>query len=166
MATRTLQFLAVVLTAIALIPSGAHLLALAAKMELPEEPYFVAQQIYRGWAWLGIIIVAAVLLNFVSATLAHGRPRQLSLVAGLLIATTLAIFFTWTHPANQETLNWTYVPSDWEQLRLQWEYSHAVNAALTFVALLCSVGALSTHAHQAESAHVTAGHQMSPGRRS
>jgi hypothetical protein len=168
MAIRTLQFIAIVFTAIALVPGGAHLLSLAAKIELPEEPYFVAQQVYRGWAWLGIIIIAAILLNLVSGALTHGWSRHLSLAAGLLIVATLVVFFTWTHPANQETLNWTYVPSDWEQLRIQWEYSHAVNAALTFVALLCSIGAaLSTHAPQAAGSHATAGgQQMSPGRRS
>lgn len=164
---RTLQFLAIVLTAIALIPGGAHLLSLQTKIALPEEPYFVAQQIYRGWAWLGTVIVAAVLLNLVSAALTRGRPRQLSLAAGLLIAVTLVVFFTWTHPANRETMNWTYVPSDWEQLRVEWEYSHAVNAAITFAALLCSIGAaLSTGAPQAARAPSTSSHQMSPGRRS
>jgi hypothetical protein len=30
------------------------------------------------------------------------------------------------------------IPNDWEQLRRQWEYSHAVNAVVTFAAF-CSV---------------------------
>lgn len=143
MAAKTSQFLAVVFTAIALVPGGAHLLALPAKMAMPEEPYFVAQQIYRGWAWLGVVIFAAIFANFISAFLARHqrRPFWLSVAAGLLIAATLTIFFTWTFPANQATGNWTSVPQDWEQLRIQWEYSHAVNAAITFVALLCAVGA-------------------------
>jgi MFS family permease len=143
MGARVSQFLAVILTAIALIPSGAHLIALPVKVDMPEEPYFVVQQIYRGWAWLGIVIVAAIFANFASAMLARHHPRQfwLSLAASLLIAATLLIFFTWTYPANQETGNWTSVTRDWEHLRLQWEYSHAVNAAIIFVAFLCSVGA-------------------------
>jgi hypothetical protein len=143
MATRISQFLAILATAIALIPGGAHVLTLPAKMAMPEEPYFIAQQVYQGWAWLGIAIFAAVFANFASAILARHHPRQflLSLAASLLVAATLAIFFGWTYPANQATANWTAVPSNWEDLRMQWEYSHAVNAALTFVALLCSVGA-------------------------
>ena len=32
------------------------------------------------------------------------------------------------------------MPENWEQLRTQWEYSHVANAAITFLALLCSVG--------------------------
>jgi hypothetical protein len=51
---------------------------------------------------------------------------------------TLAIFFTWTWPANQATSNWTAVPENWRELRTQWEYAHAANAVLTFLAL-CAV---------------------------
>jgi hypothetical protein len=50
----------------------------------------------------------------------------------------LGIFFAWTYPANVATANWTRVPADWETLRGQWEYSHAVNAVVMFAAL-CSV---------------------------
>ena len=32
--------------------------------------------------------------------------------------------------------NWTVTPADFESTRRQWEYSHAVNAVLTFVALV------------------------------
>jgi len=141
MLTKASQFLAVVLTALALLPGGAHLMALSAKIDMPEQPYFVVQQIYRGWAWAGAVIFLAIFANFAAAFLTHGRRRQLSTVAGLLIAATLATFFIWTYPANQATSNWTSVPENWEQLRTQWEYSHATNATITFLALLCSVGA-------------------------
>jgi uncharacterized membrane protein len=141
MGLRITQFLAIMFTAIALVPGGAHVLSLPAKIELPEQPYFTVQQIYRGWAWLGIAIAAAILANLASAVLARGQPRPLclSLASCLLIVGTLVIFFVWTYPTNQATGNWTTVPDDWEQLRLQWEYSHAANAAITFVALVCSV---------------------------
>ncbi len=143
MAVKVCQFLAVVLTALALVPGGAHLMALPAKIDMPEQPYFVAQQIYRGWALAGAVIFAAIFANFASAYVARHNLRQfwLSVAAGLLIAATLAIFFAWTYPANQATGNWTSVPEDWERLRIRWEYSHAVNALVTFGALLCSVGA-------------------------
>jgi len=143
MAIRASQFLAIVFTAIALVPGVAHLMAFPAKIDMPEEPYFAVQQIYRGWAWFGLAIFAAIFANFTSAMLVRDRPREfwLSFAASLLIAVTLIIFFTWTYPANQLTGNWTSVPDNWETLRRQWEYSHAVNAAITFIAFLCSVGA-------------------------
>jgi hypothetical protein len=62
----------------------------------------------------------------------------LALAGFVLVALTLAVFFTWTYPANQETANWTVAPENWQALRTQWEYAHATNAVLTFVAL-CSV---------------------------
>jgi hypothetical protein len=50
---KSLQFVALVLTALALVPGGAHLFALPNKIHLSESSYFVAQTIYRGWALLG-----------------------------------------------------------------------------------------------------------------
>ena len=143
MATKATQFLAVVFTALTLLPVGAHLMAFPAKIAMPEHPYFVVQQIYRGWAWAGAVIFLAIFANFLAALLTRDRPRKWRLfgAAAALIATTLAVFFAWTFPANQATGNWTSVPENWEQLRTQWEYSHAANAAITFLALLCSVGA-------------------------
>ena len=142
MATKTSQFLAIVLTALALLPGGAHVMSRAAKITMPEESYFVAQQVYRGWAWAGVVIFLAIFANFAAAFIANGPRRQLFMAAGAAVAATLAVFFLWTYPANQATGNWTSVPENWERLRTEWEYSHAANAALTFVALLCSVAAV------------------------
>lgn len=143
MLTRASQFLAVILTALALLPGGAHLMALPAKIAMPEQPYFVVQQIYRGWAWAGAVIFLAIFANVLAALLTrHSRRKwQLFGAAGLLIAITLAVFFAWTYPANQATGNWTSAPENWEQLRTEWERSHAANAMITFLALLCAVGA-------------------------
>jgi MFS family permease len=144
MLTKASEFLAVVLTALALLPGGAHLMALPAKIAMPEQPYFVVQQIYRGWAWTGAVIFLAIFANVLAALLTRHRRRKWQLfgAAGLLIAVTLAVFFVWTYPANQATGNWTSAPENWEQLRTEWEYSHAVNAMITFLALLCSAGAV------------------------
>jgi hypothetical protein len=68
----------------------------------------------------------------------------------------LAVFFLWTYPANQATGNWTSTPMAWKRLRSEWEYSHAVNALIMFVALLCSVAAaLSCRAPAAAISHAT-----------
>ena len=144
MLAKATQFLAVVLTALALLPGGAHLMALPAKISMPQGPYFVVQQIYRGWALAGVVIFLAIFANLLAALLTRESRRRWQLfgAAALLIAATLAVFVLWTYPANQATGNWTSVPENWEQLRTEWEYSHAANAAITFLALLCSVGAL------------------------
>src|SRR3546814_6069604 len=55
-------------------------------------------------------------------------------MAFLLVTAVLAIFFAGAFPANQETQNWTVIPSDWEELRRQGEYSQAINALLILIA--------------------------------
>jgi hypothetical protein len=137
MAFKTIHFLALVFTALALIPYGAHLFALPNKIGMTQEQYFVAQSIYRGWWLMALILFPAMLFDLVFAFMLRGQRQAFVLaVAGCIcLAATLAIFFAYTYPANVATQTWTSVPADWEQLRLQWEYSHAVNALLTFASL-------------------------------
>jgi hypothetical protein len=140
MVARTVQFLAIVFTAIALIPAGAHFFELPNKIGLAPDAYFTVQQIYAGWAMFGIVLFGALGMNLVLAVLLRkDRPAFAFAAVGFVaVATNLAIFFTWTFPANVATANWTEVPGNWEALRTQWEYSHAVNAMVMFVAF-CSV---------------------------
>jgi hypothetical protein len=132
---KTVQFVALVFTALALVPAGAHLFALPNKIGLAQEQYFIVQNIYRGWALFGIVLFGALLADLALTIMLRGRgaPFVLALIAFLAIAATLAVFFIWTYPANQATNNWTAIPANWEELRRQWEYSHAVNAVVTFV---------------------------------
>jgi hypothetical protein len=136
-AVRLLQFCAIVLTVLALVPAGAHLFELPNKIGLDQEAYFTVQAIYRGWALFGIALFGALLANLALGVLLafRRRPCALPLLAFALIAATLAIFFVWTYPANQATSNWTLPTPNWTTLRMHWEYAHAVNAVLTFVAL-------------------------------
>jgi hypothetical protein len=138
---KALQFLAVVLTALALVPDGAHLLALPAKMALDETSYLTVQAIYRGWSMLGFVPVAALAADLSLAIGARRQPgpARLALGAALCLAATLVVFFLWTYPANQATADWTASSQAWLALRGQWEYSHAANAGLTFVALCFAV---------------------------
>jgi hypothetical protein len=140
MALKIVQFLAVILTALALVPVVAHFFELPNKIALPRNEYFIVQAIYRGWALFGAVLVLAIAANLVLTLML--RPRRdgfcFAFCAFVLTALTLAIFFAWTNPANQATANWTTIPADWLALRRQWEYSHAANAVLTFLAL-CSV---------------------------
>src|SRR5262249_26252512 len=97
----------------------------------------------RGWALFGIVIFAAIGANLALAvTLKRRRaPFWLNTMASLLLACSLVVFFLWTYPANHATNNWTMTVPDWEKLRKQWEFSHAANAVLTFIALCCATAA-------------------------
>ena len=137
---RVIQFLAVLLTTLALIPAGAHLFELPNKMDLPRDAYLTVQGVYSGWALFGIVDLAALVMNVVLAIkLRRQRPAvYFAGIAALCFVAFFAIFFTWTFPANQVTVNWTTMPDNWSELRQEWEYSHAMNAVVMLIAL-CSV---------------------------
>jgi hypothetical protein len=140
MSLRVVQFLAVLATALAFVPAGAHLFELPNKVDLPRDAYLTVQGIYAGWAWFGIIDLAALVLNVLLAVRLRGqRPAfHFAAVAALCFVAFFAIFFMWTFPANQATANWTTMPDDWSGLRRAWETSHAVNAVVMLIAF-CSV---------------------------
>jgi hypothetical protein len=137
---KTTIFLALVLTAVALAPGAAHLFELPNKIGLSQDQYFIVQNIYRGWALLGSVVIAAILINLLLVYLLWAQlpARWFTLLAFVCVLGGLIVFFTWTYPANVATDNWTAVPENWRALRTQWEYSHAANAVLTFVAF-CSL---------------------------
>ena len=65
MSLRVAQFLAVLPTALAFVPAGAHLFELPNKVDLPRDAYLTVQSIYAGWAWFGIVDLAALIMNVV-----------------------------------------------------------------------------------------------------
>ena len=60
MTVRIVQFLVIILCALAFVPAGAHLFELPNKIGLPQDQYFIVQSIYRGWAVLGMVWFAAI----------------------------------------------------------------------------------------------------------
>jgi len=135
MALKTVQFVALVLMALALVPSGAHFFGLPNKIGLAQDAYFTAQSIYRGWALFGIVSFGALFANAILAFMLRreGAPFWLAVTAAASVVVMLAVFFTWTYPGNVATENWTRIPADWQALRTRWEYSHALNAVVMFV---------------------------------
>src|SRR3569833_4004472 len=109
---RIAQFFALVLTALALVPGGAHLFAYPNKIGMNEASYFIAQRIYDGWAILGAVMIGAILADAIAAltTRAQMAPYVLAALATMLLLAPLAIFFAFTFPANQATANWTTIP--------------------------------------------------------
>jgi hypothetical protein len=135
-------FVGIVLTGTALVAPGAHLYEMSHKLTLTEEQYYLVQGNYEGWWIAGLLLPAAFLANGALAVLAWSDilTRALALGATALIGINLVIFFMWTNPVNATTGNWTVRTPAWQALRLQWEYSHAVNAGVTFLAF-CLVAA-------------------------
>ena len=143
LALRSIAFLAVILTGLALIAPAAHLFELPGKIHMTGSEYFTVQRIYRGWWIVGLLLPAALLANIGLALIARNDRLSfwLALIVAALIATNLFIFLWWTQPANAATDNWTIQPENWRALRQQWEYSHAVNAGVNFIAFCISTTA-------------------------
>ena len=137
MTRRTLYFIAIILTATALVPAGAHVFELFSKMKLDAAEYRTVQQIYRGWALFGVVIFPALASTLALAIRLRRHPTAFipALAAFLCILGTQIIFWSLTFPTNQATENWTVLPANWTDLRVQWEYSHAASACLNFAAL-------------------------------
>ena len=134
----SVRLLAVISVAICLIPAGAHFFELVNKMSLSTAEYITTQKIYAGWSFFGVAIIAAIVFTLTHTLMVRAKRTAflLSLTALLCLGATQVIFWTFTYPMNAATNNWTVIPQDFEAARLQWEYSHAVNAVLTFVALV------------------------------
>jgi hypothetical protein len=131
---KILQFFALMLGGVVLVPAGAHLFALPNKIHLAQMDYFIVQNIYRGWALFGIVLIGNVLVLAALAVMQRARTAPLVLVLISLVSQIagLAIFFALVYPANVATNNWTEIPANWAALRWNWEIGHAVNACIAF----------------------------------
>jgi hypothetical protein len=131
-------FVALLATAVALAGAGAHALSLANKMRMSAEAYFIAQQAYRGWSLLGIVLAVQLfgILTVIALYRSERRVVRPAVVALVALIAAQAVFWIWTFPANQATSNWTAQPDDWEALRAQWEYSHLAGAGFQLVAMM------------------------------
>jgi|SRR5689334_15534955 hypothetical protein len=132
------RFLSLLFVALSLAPAMAHVLELPHKIGMSAADYLIVQQIYRGWALLGVVILIALVSTLVVAILERQDDRGfwLSGSAFLCLVAAQIVFWTYTYPVNVETQNWTTLPDNWMSLRTHWEYSHATGAAFTLLAFV------------------------------
>ena len=109
MALKVMQFVALVLTALALVPAGAHLFELPNKIGLSQDRYFIVQSIHRGWALFGLVFLSAVASTLVLAIMLRGQGSAFWLSAWLSCAwPALWLFFCVDVPreqGNQQLVN-------------------------------------------------------------
>ena len=93
MALKTMQFVAIVLAALALIPAGAHFFELPHKIGMAQEQYFTVQSIYRGWALFGIPMIGAIVVTAILAIILMQweYSHAANAVLGLIGFCTLAV---------------------------------------------------------------------------
>ena len=134
-------FVALLASALMLGPALAHTFELPNKIGLPRDEYFVVQQIYRGWNKLSLLLAVQFISLLATAFLARRERRVLvpTVLAILFVLGAQALFWTYTHPANVATANWTVQTDDWVGLRRVWEYSHLAGAGLQVLAMTCLI---------------------------
>jgi hypothetical protein len=129
---------ALVLTGIVLGAGLAHLFAMPNKMGSARDEYLVAQQVYRGWALVGVPLYLDMIVILLAAwCIGTDGPVGWALGAVGFLLLGHVVFWTWTYPANTATGQWTTLPQNWEALRREWEFSHAVGALCSVAALFC-----------------------------
>ena len=141
MAAQIVRFFSLFFVGLALAPGLAHVLQLPHKIDLSGVDYLRVQELYAGWAWLGFVVLGALISTFVLTILVRNRLRQFALacVAFGSVLVTQVIFWMFTFPVNQQTHNWTTLPVNWMTLRESWEYSHATAAVFDLIAFVSVV---------------------------
>ncbi|MVA97238.1 DUF1772 domain-containing protein [Nitratireductor sp. CAU 1489] len=138
MLARILQFLSIILIAIYMVPQAAHLIEYPGKIIMDREAYFAVQQIYAGWSYAAFVLFGALAATLALAFFSRTQtlPALLASLAFVLMAAVLIVFLTRVAPMNAVTEQWTILPQAWRPVRAQWENGHAINAVITFLALL------------------------------
>jgi len=141
MSMSLVHIVAIVSTALALAPAAAHVMELPNKIRLPEAEYLVVQKLYRGWQFVGIVVVVALVSTAMLAASENGASKSFvaALVAFMCLVGTQVVFWVFTFPVNRATGNWTKLPSGWIRMRRRWEFSHAASAVLNLVAFVAAV---------------------------
>jgi hypothetical protein len=140
------RFVTIMLTALSLGASLAHLLEMPAKLGYDGALWLkLLQTLYpAGFGTVGAVgevgaPIAAVLLVF----LVRGRRPAFAwtLFGALCLAAAHAAFWLWVAPVNSTMVPLTpeTLPANWMELRNQWEYTHATRAVIQFIALAALV---------------------------
>jgi hypothetical protein len=139
MVVKSWRLATLVLVALSMGASFAHVLELPAKMQW-DGPLYVAVQneppgLAFGFGTVGAVIeVAAIGAAAGMSVLTRDRRQVVALaVAGTAcLALALVAWFGLIAPANAVMSAWTpqTVPADWTRWRDQWEFTHAANFVL------------------------------------
>jgi hypothetical protein len=135
------QLAAIALTALALMPVGAHVFELSGKLALSPTDYVTVQGVHH----VSLLFASTMLL----ATAAIGLHSYMvsrnaasfgwSMVALVLVGIAQVVFWAVAYPINAATQGWSVLPVDFEMLRRKWEFAIAAAGVLSFAGLLALV---------------------------
>jgi hypothetical protein len=137
MSVALLWFSALLLTALLLGTTFAHVLEMPAKLRVPGSLWVKFQHtLYRSFATVGgFVEVGAIVITAALAYTVRDHEVSLSYVGAALSLQSLAFFAVGlgiTNPVNARTAGWSAhaLPDDWMHWRNLWEYSHLIRFVL------------------------------------
>lgn len=151
MVLRVWRFVAIMLAALTLGLGFCHLMQLPARMGWDQYLWVgstVQGGLYATFGSVGAVIDVATVIAL--ALLAyfvreHGRPGfRLALLAAVLFALALVLWWVLVYPVNVELAKWVNgpVPADWTDYRARWEWGHAIIAVAELVGFAALVAAV------------------------
>ncbi len=147
MMTKFLRFITLMFVALSMAMAFSHLLQMQPRMSFDAELWRNTQTMYLYFGPpVGAVIEVGAVVSSLLLTLVVLRRRpafQWTLLCAVCMIAALVAWWFFVNPVNQAMVNWTAttMPADWQWLRAQWEYTHAVRAVLQiigFSALLIS----------------------------
>ncbi len=142
MALRIWRLIAITLMALSMGLAFSHALELRPKMDYDAALYLTLHRtLYVFYGKIGgYMEVGAVAATLVLAYLVRNRrPAYWPTVIGAaLMALAHAVFWIWVAPTNTLMASWPVnaPPTDWVQVRNQWEYAHLARFFLQLAALV------------------------------
>lgn len=144
MFVRIWRFITIILVALFMGLEFAHTLELPAKMQYDGAFYVTIQNsLYRyfGAPGSGAFITVGAVIFAIALTVLVRKQRSTfwwTLVGTVCLLIAFPLIYFWRiEPVNViiEQANPQTIPTNWQQLRNQWEYAHATNFVLTLAGL-------------------------------
>lgn len=138
---RALRFVTLMLAALSTGMAFSHLLEMPAKLAYQGPVWLMLQQtLYGNFRILGLLVDTGAVVCALALTLSVRKRHPAlgwTLFATMCLVGAHAAWWAGAAPVNAAMAQFTpqTLPPDWEALRVQWEYSHALRALLQLGAL-------------------------------
>jgi hypothetical protein len=136
MTLKVVRYLSLLLVALTLGMTFAHVMEIPGKLRLDGVTWLAVQHnLYIAFGVAGAAIeVLAILVTWILVFMVRGRRPATwwTLAAAVAVTAGLADWFLLVAPMNAALSVWTpeTLPADWTRYRDQWELGHAIHAAL------------------------------------
>jgi len=137
----SVQLAAVGLTALALMPAGAHVFEMSGKLALTPADYVAVQSVHHVWVAFAIttLLATAAIGDHTYLVRRNATSFGWSVVALVFVGAAQIVFWTVAYPINAATEGWSVLPLDFDAARQKWEYAFASAGILSFAGLLALV---------------------------